>query len=684
MVPTSAIWLVGWVTNGTTTWTGHGAVTHDGTDAARSPVLANNGSAWMQTTLAGPTTVSFWWKVSSEPNDRLRFLVDGSEQAGISGDVDWQYRAFPIAAGNHTVRWQYLKDGGTAGGSDRAWVDQIVLGAMAPVITAQPTNRAVNAGSSASFTVGVAASAPIGYRWHFNGTPLTDGAGVTGSGTATLNLANVQAARAGAYSVLVSNALGTVMSSNASLFLFHPVSVAEALDNATLAFTTGGTTTEWAGQQLTSYDGEDAVQTGVMDDSTYSWIKATVNGPGTLTFWWKTSTELDHDYLRFILDGADQMRISGEVGWQQIVFSVPSGSHELQWRYSRSPSGVGGQDRAWLDRVIYTPGGTVVDAGDPPQIQIQPISRTVDENETADFSVSAIGAVPLHYRWLYEGTNVIADGGNIGGATTPELTIFNALLSQGGNYSVIVSNAAGSVTSLVARLTVNDVLFVHEAIDQPEWSVFTGGSRPWDGNTVITHDGQHAARSGMVDHNQSSTMQTIVDGPGWLRFWWRASSETNADVLAFAVNGLTAATLSGESSWQEYEYELMAGPQFIDWTYFKNGTGAEGEDRGYVDQVTFTPAGSLAAAPKAKARSALTPRITVDKGVARLQWLAETRSSYEVYYKESLADTEWKLLDSEVLAKWTIKDGNVIPDRYHATVDDLPGGRTRFYRVLEY
>jgi hypothetical protein len=26
----------------------------------------------------------------------------------------------------------------------------------------------------------------------------------------------------------------------------------------------------------------------------------------------------------------------------------------------------------------------------------------------------------------------------------------------------------------------------------------------------------------------------------------------------------------------------------------------------------------------------------------------------------------------------------VIPDRYHATVDDLPGGRTRFYRVLEY
>ncbi len=672
-----------WTTNGANTWIGNGAITHDGVDAARSPVLAHSASAWFQTTVTGLNTVSFWWKVSSEPaNDRLRFLIDGNEQAAISGAVDWQLRAFHIAAGTHTLRWEYLKNGSVTGGVDRAWVDEVVLGPLAPVITAQPTDRVVSAGASASFNATAVGSATLTYRWRFNGLPLADGGGISGSGTPTLTVANAQLDRVGNYSLLVSNTLGTAISANASLALVQPVSIPVALDNTALTFTLGGTAPAWTGQQGESSDGEDAAVTGVMTDATYTFIKANVTGPGTLTFWWKTSTQEGSDYLRFMLDAADQVRISGEVDWQQVSFQVPSGAHELQWRYSRSPSGVGGQDRAWLDRVTYGTGGPV--AGTPPTILIQPGSQTVDEGETVDFTVAAGGTPPLSYRWLFNETNRLSDGGNIGGATTDDLTIFNVLDTQRGDYSVIVSNAAGSITSLVARLTVNDVLSLAEAVDQPTWDFLTDGHSLWEGHTVVTHDGFDSARSGLVGDGQSSTLQTIVDGPGALHFWWRVSSETNADVLVFAVNGQTEALISGESDWQEVLFPLSAGPQFVDWTYFKNATGRAGTDRGWLDQITFTPDSGSTAKPEPVATGAITPRLTILENTVRLEWTAQTHKSYEVYYKDDLADETWTRLDGEVLAKWSEVGGKVRSDVYHATVEDLPAGRTRFYKILEY
>ena len=673
-----------WTTNGAATWIGNGAVTHDGVDAARSPVLAHSASAWFQTTVTGLTTVSFWWKVSSEPaNDRLRFLIDGNEQQNISGEVDWQFRAFNTATGAHALRWEYVKNSSATGGLDRAWVDQVVVGPLAPIVIAQPTNRTVSAGSSASFAATAVGSATLTYRWRFNGLPLADGGGISGSGTPTLTVANVQPNLTGNYSVLVSNALGTVISSNAALALVQPVSIPAALDNTALTFTLGGTAPAWTGQQAESSDGQDAAVTGTMVDATYTFIKANVTGPGTLTFWWKTSTEEGSDYFRFMLDAVDQVRISGDVDWEQVSFQVPSGAHELQWRYSRSPSGVGGQDRAWLDRVAFDNGGPIV-VGTPPAIQFQPSSITVDEGETVDFSVAASGTGPLNYRWLFNTTNLLADGGNIGGATTVNLTLFNTLLTQGGDYSVIVSNAAGSITSLVARLTVNPVLSLAEAIDQPTWDVLRDGNALWEGHTVVTHDGQHAARSGLVSDGQSSTLQTIIDGPGALHFWWRVSSETNADVLVFAVNGQTTALISGEPDWQEVTSALSAGPQFVDWTYFKNATGTAGTDRGWLDQVSFTPDGAFAPAPKALATGAITPRLSILENTVRLEWTAQTRKSYEVYYKDDLADEAWTRLDGEVLAKWSEADGKVRADSYHATVEDLPAGRTRFYKILEY
>ncbi len=89
----------------------------------------------------------------------------------------------------------------------------------------------------------------------------------------------------------------------------------------------------------------------------------------------------------------------------------------------------------------------------PPAITRQPASRTAQTDYTASFSVTASGSAPLAYQWRKNGTS-LADEGNIFGVFTTNLTITNVQPSDMGNYSVVVTNAFGSTTSIVADLTV--------------------------------------------------------------------------------------------------------------------------------------------------------------------------------------------------------------------------------------
>ena len=62
--------------------------------------------------------------------------------------------------------------------------------------------------------------------------------------------------------------------------------------------------------------------------------------------------------------------------------------------------------------------------------------------------VSAGGSAPLRYQWRFNGTN-------LPGATNAALTFVSAQLANSGGYSVVITNVAGSVTSLVAMVTVS-------------------------------------------------------------------------------------------------------------------------------------------------------------------------------------------------------------------------------------
>ena len=69
----------------------------------------------------------FDWKVSSEITyDAFRFIVNGEEEAVISGERDWNTYTYIVPeTGNYTFKWQYSKDYSTNEGDDCGWLDEV-------------------------------------------------------------------------------------------------------------------------------------------------------------------------------------------------------------------------------------------------------------------------------------------------------------------------------------------------------------------------------------------------------------------------------------------------------------------------------------------------------------------------------------------------------------------------------
>lgn len=82
-----------------------------------------------------------------------------------------------------------------------------------------------------------------------------------------------------------------------------------------------------------------------------------------------------------------------------------------------------------------------------PSITEDPEDQTVVAGNPATFTVSAAGTAPLSYQWLF-------NDAPIPGAIADIFTLSHTALEHTGPYTVVVSNASGAVTSLVARLTV--------------------------------------------------------------------------------------------------------------------------------------------------------------------------------------------------------------------------------------
>lgn len=84
----------------------------------------------------------------------------------------------------------------------------------------------------------------------------------------------------------------------------------------------------------------------------------------------------------------------------------------------------------------------------PPVITNSPAGVTNVAGTPASLSVTAGGTGALFYQWYWFGSNSIA------GATNSSYALGNLRMSQSGNYTVVITNVAGAVTSSIASVFV--------------------------------------------------------------------------------------------------------------------------------------------------------------------------------------------------------------------------------------
>ncbi len=595
-----------WTTGGDAPWSAQPDLTHDGVSAARSGAIGHNMSSYIETAVFGPGDLSFFWMASSEGCcDRLTLLVNGVSVDSIGGDAVWTERTLHLPWGTHVLRWQYAKDGSASVGLDTAALDQ------------------------------------VGF------TPL------------------------------------------------RVTDLETALDAMPLPLETMGDAL-WFGQENVSADGLSAGRSGYIGDGQSTTVETLVSGPGVVSFDWKISSEGCCDRLHFLVNGVSWDSIGGEVDWTNRTFHLPWGVHTLSWRYSKDSSRTDGQDAAWLDQVTYAPVGifSLTEAADTaalpwttsgPQpwfgqneftrdgtdaLQSGPITHGQDSllhsavtgpgTLTFSWKVSSEYADPLLFliddvEWNRIATEV--DWTNQTYVIRPGVHTLRWQYRKDGSINL------GSDAAWLDQIGFVAAPRLEEALNKPELAWTTSGDAHWFPEMVTTHDGVAAGRTGDTGHGQSSVLQTTVNGPGALTFFWKVSSEATYDALVFLLDEAEQARISGEADWAQQTLEVPEGAHTLTWRYARDGSGTHGANAGWLDQVTFgsTPSTEVWLTNPGFVSGGTEFGVSVATASGR---------NYVLEYKDALTDLEWITLPG-VAGDGTVK----------VLTDPAPATGQRFYRV---
>ena len=519
-------------------------------DSVRSGDIVAGQVSWMQTTVYGPGTLSFFWKIASDcDGDDIQFLIDGEPQNRISETLDWHQMTYEITGlGSHTLEWRYIKDSGNLEGDDDGWVCVDLLRwsgetkpvPVAPLSKALDTTLDFKTGGAAdwfsqtetAFNDGDAAQSgniaesqesfiqttvegpgKISFYWkicseadfdflefYIDGVLQDRISGsvdfqqmtynITGSGSHTLKWRYVKDV-----SINKNNDCCWLdlieWCSNEQCSVSTPLS--RAMDTC-LIFETGGDAI-WFSQTRPYFFDYDSARSGDISDGQVSWMTTNIYGPGTLSFCWKISSDRDGDDIQFFIDGQLQDRLCETMEWHEMTYEVTgSGTHMLEWRYINDSGKTESDSSGWVcvDRL----------------------------------------------RWS-------------------------------------------------GQTQAPPVITLSEALDT-NLNLTTGGGANWFSQTDTAFSGGDAARSGNVADNQESFLQTTVNGTGTISFYWKVSSEADYDFLEFYIDGVIQDQISGLVDWQQKTYEITnSGPHILEWRYVKDVSLAENDDCGWLDLVKW-------------------------------------------------------------------------------------------------
>jgi uncharacterized repeat protein (TIGR03803 family) len=262
---------------------------------------------------------------------------------------------------------------------------------LKPEIVNQPAPTTVSSGDTATFEVDMLGALPLHYRWLSNSISL---ASQTNS---VLTLAAVTTNSEASYSVIITNLYGSVTSSVAALLVqaFLPVITNQPDD------------------EIVSNTGTATFTVGAM-------------GSPVLRYQWQSNS----------------VPLAKATNATLILASVKTNTAA---GYSVVVTNLYG---AVTSRVAMLTIGAIA-----PSIVAQPTNVTVGIGDAAAINVAVTGTIPLRYHWQKNGADLV-DGGNVSGSTNATLAFSSTTTNDIGNYTLVVTNYYGSITSVITLMLV--------------------------------------------------------------------------------------------------------------------------------------------------------------------------------------------------------------------------------------
>jgi hypothetical protein len=164
----------------------------------------------------------------------------------------------------------------------------------------------------------------------------------------------------------------------------------------------------------------------------------------------------------------------------------------------------------------------------PPTITSQPMNQTAGLGSNATFNITVAGTLPLAYQWQMSGTNLPSQ-------TNQSCNLTGVQWSDMGNYAVIITNIYGSITSVVATLTVG---VPPSIISQPTNQIVLVGNNGLL-SVVVSGDGLFSYQWQLNGTNLPPVIITVA-GNGTIGFSGDGGLAINAklnDAYAVTVDG---------------------------------------------------------------------------------------------------------------------------------------------------
>ncbi len=162
------------------------------------------------------------------------------------------------------------------------------------------------------------------------------------------------------------------------------------------------------------------------------------------------------------------------------------------------------------------------------------------------------------------------------------------------NLELVLDAGFYSITSQ-KQVSLNQIIEDWESNDFENFEWNNSSTLPWIIENSNYFDGELAARSGSIGHNQSTVLSVVIDVAqnDSVSFYYFVSCEEQGwsyyDYLEFHIDNVSQGKWAGEIDWTRAAFPITQGTHTLKWTYRKDSYLSTGLDLAMIDHIVFPP-----------------------------------------------------------------------------------------------